>query len=339
MVLCITHSNDFYTVDIVINRLKELGIEALRFNSDDFSYKIKFDYDNFSGSQRFKLTSEDFEITSDKIQAVWYRKLWNVAIPENLDEEYTRIYNQEYLTMRNLFFDSLKNVPWMNEMSTDHKISDNKFEQLNLASESGLQVPKSLFTNNSESVKDFFYSECDQQMIAKLHGALSRSMSGNTPFFPTTTIEKEDLEGLDSLIYCPMIFQERVEKQYELRIVYVDGVFFTGKINAENSIKGSTDWRAANDIRPSWESYDLPLDVCESIKRMMKKMNLFFGAIDMIRHKNGQYIFLEVNPQGEWGMLQKDLGLKIGEAIAEKIANRILENRNKINKLEYKATT
>lgn len=339
MVLCVTHSNDFYTVDIVINRLKELGIEVLRFNSDDFSYKIKFEYDNFSGNQRFKLLADDFEITSDKIQAVWYRKLWNVAIPENLDEEYTRIYNQEYLTMRNLFFDSLKNIPWMNEMSIDHKISDNKFEQLDIAYKSGLKVPKSLFTNNSESVKNFFYSECDQQMIAKLHGALSRSMSGNTPFFPTTTIEEEDLEGLDSLIYCPMIFQEKIEKQYELRIIYVDGDFFTGKINAGNSIKGSTDWRAANDIRPSWENYDLPLDVCESIKIMMKAMNLFFGAIDMICDKNGQYIFLEVNPQGEWGMLQKDLGLKIGEAIAEKIANRILENKNELNKLKYKATT
>lgn len=338
MVLCITHSNDFYTVDIVINKLKELGIEALRFNSDDFSYKIKFEYDNFSGKQLLKLIAEDFEITSDKIQAVWYRKLWNVAIPENLDEDYRRIYNQEYLTMRNIFFDSLKNVPWINSMPIDHKISDNKFEQLNLASQSGLQVPKSLFTNNSESVKNFFYSECNQQMIAKLHGALSRSMSGNTPFFPTTIIKEDDLDNLDSLIYCPMIFQEKIEKQYELRIIYVDGDFFTGKINAQTSLAGSTDWRAATDTRPAWEKYDLPLVVCESIKKMMKTMNLFFGAIDVIRDKNGEYIFLEVNPQGEWGMLQKDLGLSIGETIAEKIANRIIENKLEINNLKYSTT-
>lgn len=136
-----------------------------------------------------------------------------------------------------------------------------------------------------------------------------------------------------------MIFQEKIEKEYELRIIYVDGEFYTGKINAGMSKKGATDWRAANDIRPSWEKYNLPLEVCESLHKMMTTMNLFFGAIDMIRDKNGKYIFLEVNPQGEWGMLQKDLGLKIGEAIAEKIAYRILENKNETNKLKYKATT
>lgn len=339
MVLCITHSNDFYTVDIVINKLKELGIEALRFNSDDFSYKIKFDYENVSGNQNLTLIGNDFEIKSDDIKAVWYRKLWNVVIPENLDEDYKRIYNQEYITMRNMFFDSLKNVPWINAMPIDHGVSDNKFEQLAIAFKCGLEVPKTLISNNSESVKKFFYSECNQQMIAKLHGALSRSMSGHTPFFPTTTIEDKDLENLDSLIYCPMIFQEKIEKEYELRIIYVDGEFYTGKINAGMSKKGATDWRAANDIRPSWEKYSLPLEVCESLHKMMTTMNLFFGAIDIIRDKNGKYIFLEVNPQGEWGMLQKDLGLKIGEAIAEKIAYRILEDKNETNKLKYKATT
>ena len=331
MVLCITHSNDFYTVDIVINKLKELGIEALRFNSDDFSYKLKFDYENSTGKQHLKLVTTDFEISSDAIQAVWYRKLWNIAIPENLDLDYQRIYNQEYLTMRSIFFEALKDIPWMNPMWIDHQISDNKFEQLTIASKSGLQIPKSLFSNNAESVKKFFYSECQQQMIAKLHGALSRSMSGNTPFFPTTTIEEESLEELDSLVYCPMIFQEKIEKQYELRIVYVDGEFFTGKINATMSEKGATDWRASNDIRPSWEHYDLPLEICKSLHLMMTTMKLFFGAIDMIRAKNGHYIFLEVNPQGEWGMLQKDLGLKIGETIAEKIVKQISAQKNKTN--------
>lgn len=335
MVLCITHSNDFYTIDIVINRLKELGIEVLRFNSDDFSYKINFEYNNFSGKQEIKLTTPDFEITSDKIKAVWYRKLWNIVIPENLDDNYKKIYYQEYTTMRNIFFESLKNIPWINPMQIDHEIGENKLIQLKLASESGLLVPKSLFTNNSESVQKFFYSECNQQMIAKLHGALSRSMSGNTPFFPTTVISEGDLKDLDSLIYCPMIFQEKIEKQYELRIIYVDGDFFTGKINTEKSVQGSIDWRVATDIRPSWEEYALPLEIKESIKKMMKRMNLFFGALDMIRQKNGDYIFLEINPQGEWGMLQRDLGLPIGETIAERIVSQIIKKEIEIKKSTY----
>lgn len=323
MILCISHSNDYYTIDIVIKRLKELGKEVYRFNSDDFSNKLNFDYTGNSEGVSVTIQTSDLTFSSKDIEAVWYRKLWGIALPEDLNASFQSIYIQEYSTMRNLFFESLKNVPWMNPMKKDHEIAENKLEQLRLANDSGLQIPESLFTNDPKKVKDFFYLVCKGNMIAKLHGSLSRSMSGDTPFFPTTLIQEADLDNLDTLGYCPMIFQRNIAKAYELRIVYVDGVFFTGKINAAASAKGKTDWRVADDISLAWEPYVLPEEICSALTIMMKKMELFFGAIDMIRQKDGKYVFLEVNPQGEWGMIQRDLGYPIGETIAEKLVARI----------------
>jgi glutathione synthase/RimK-type ligase-like ATP-grasp enzyme len=323
MILCISHSNDYYTIDIVIKRLKELGKEVFRLNSDDFSHQLNFDYTSNSEGVSVTIQTPDFTFSSKDIEAVWYRKLWGVALPEELEPSFQRIYLQEYTTMRNLFFESLKNVPWMNPMNEDHEIGENKLEQLRLASESGLEIPESLFTNDPKKVKDFFYNVCKGNMIAKLHGSLSRSMSGDTPFFPTTLIRESDLDNLDTLCYCPMIFQRLITKAYELRIVYVDGIFFTGKINAVNSAKGKTDWRIANDVSVAWEPYVLPENICNYLTIMMKKMGLYFGAIDMICQQEGQYLFLEVNPQGEWGMIQRDLGYPIGETIAEKLVARI----------------
>ena len=43
---------------------------------------------------------------------------------------------------------------------------------------------------------------------------------------------------------------------------------------------------------------------------------LAFGAIDLIRTPEGGHVFLEVNPAGEWGMLEKELDYPIAEAIA-----------------------
>lgn len=319
MILCISHSNDYYTIDIVIKRLRELGKEAYRLNSDNFSHKLNFDYTSNSEGVSVTIQTPDLTFSSKDIEAVWYRKLWGITVPEDLDSAFQKIYIQEYSTMRNLFFESLKNVPWMNPMNLDHLVGENKLEQLRLASESGLEIPESLFTNDSEKVKNFFYTVCKGNMIAKLHGSLSRSMSGDTPFFPTTLIQESDLDNLDTLCYCPMIFQRNIAKAYELRIVYVDGIFFTGKINAVTSAKGKTDWRIATDVLLGWESYVLPEAICNSLTVMMKKMGLYFGAIDMIRQEDGQYVFLEVNPQGEWGMIQRDLGYPIGETIAEKL--------------------
>lgn len=323
MILCISHSNDFYTIDIVMERLKELGKEVFRLNSDTFSDQLQFEYSVDEKGLSVLLKQGENRISIADIEAVYYRKLWHIAIPGDLHVAFQNIYFQEYTTMRSLFFDAIRNLPWMNPMEIDHRIGENKLEQLSYARKAGLTIPDSLFTNDPVKVKDFFFAVCKGNMIAKLHGSLSRSMKGDTPFFPTTLIRESDLDRLDTLVYCPMIFQQNIEKMYELRIIYVDGTFFTGKINALASEAGKTDWRAAKDIMPSWELYTLPESVSKALDTMMRDIGLYFGAIDMIRQTNGEYVFLEVNPQGEWGMIQRDLGYPIGQAIAEKLVARI----------------
>ncbi|UUC44334.1 MvdC/MvdD family ATP grasp protein [Flavobacterium cerinum] len=323
MILCISHSKDFYTIDIVIRRLRELGKEVFRLDSDTFSHQLKFEYSFENEKVQIKIEHEGTAFSIDDIEAVYYRKLWHINVPDDLDDTFKSIYNQEYTTMRNLFFESLRKLPWMNPMELDHRIGENKLEQLSYARNAGLMIPETLFTNDPIKVKHFFYTVCKGNMIAKLHGSLSRSMKGDTPFFPTTRIQESDLDNLETLVYCPMIFQQNIEKRYELRIIYIDGTFFTGKINAQASETGKTDWRAAKDIMPSWEYYALPDSVCNALDTMMRNIGLYFGAIDMIRQEDGTYIFLEVNPQGEWGMIQRDLDYPIGETIAEKLVARI----------------
>ena len=46
----------------------------------------------------------------------------------------------------------------------------------------------------------------------------------------------------------------------------------------------------------------------------MAALNLEYGAIDLIKDRNGNYIFLEINPAGEWAWLENDLGLPISDS-------------------------
>lgn len=55
------------------------------------------------------------------------------------------------------------------------------------------------------------------------------------------------------------------------------------------------------------------------IDGFMKEMGLGFGALDVIRTPQGEYVFLEVNLVGEWGMLERDLDFPIADAIAEEL--------------------
>jgi glutathione synthase/RimK-type ligase-like ATP-grasp enzyme len=314
MVLCVTHSNDFYNIDIVQQHLQKLGIPSYRMNTDEFAIRYRLQYD----TKDCCLVTNDQTIHASQIRAVWYRKLWALQIPPDLDPAYRETFIKEYETYRNLFFHSLQSVPWINNMEADHTAGRNKLWQLSTAKAVGLTVPPTIFTNDPVVANNFFDAR-GGDIVVKLHSALSKSMQGDGLFFPTTRLTARDRESLDMLSYCPMIFQQYIPKAYELRIVYVAGTFFTGKIHSGDQ----TDWRTIAGGTSPWLPYILPSQEQEKLDALMRSLNLSFGAIDMIRQPDGEYVFLEVNPQGEWGMLQKHLNYPIGETIAETLKTRI----------------
>lgn len=314
MILCITHSQDFYNIDLFFEYLASKNIPYFRLNSDRLNHE-----------QNITITPTGFELTdesgntvkSEQFRAVWHRKSWRIGVPEEMDEDYRTVFLKEYSSLRYNLLTSLLHLPWINPLEAENRIDGNKMLQLKTAGKHGLKIPETLFSNDAKKVTEFFHRECNGKMVAKLHGSLAKSMNGEN-FLSTHIIDHDSLENIEDIAYCPMIFQPYIEKAYELRIVYVDGTFFAGKINNSEH----TDWRVAREGY-SWSSYDLPGPVEKSLAGMMKEMNLYLGAIDMIRGKDGEYYFLEVNPQGEWGMLQKELNFPIAQRIAEQLIKRI----------------
>jgi len=211
----------------------------------------------------------------------------------------------------------LEDIPWINPYENERKIDGNKMLQLKIAKESNLTIPETIFSNDEQRITAFFHEFCNGKAVAKLHSLTAISMNGEN-LISTMVIEEATLEHIADITYCPMIFQPYIDKEYELRIVYIAGEFFTGKINNSDN----ADWRLAQE-NYAWSAYELPEKVKTGLASMMEKMGLYIGAIDMIRGKDGAYYFLEVNPQGEWGMLQKELGFPIAERIADNLIKRI----------------
>ncbi|AZA99580.1 ATP-grasp ribosomal peptide maturase [Chryseobacterium joostei] len=314
MILCITHSQDFYTIDLFFQYLSSKNIPYFRLNSDQLNHLQKISINENS----FEITDESGNtIHSDDIKGVWHRKAWRISVPEELDENYEKIFQIEYGSLRYNLFTSLEDIPWINPFEKEKKIDGNKMLQLKIAQRNHLTIPKTMFSNDEEKITTFFHQYCSGKAIAKLHGVQSKTMSGEN-LISTMIIEEETLEYLSDIAYCPMIFQPYIDKEYELRIMYVDGVFFTGKINNSSN----ADWRISNE-NYFWSAYELPENIKINLTSMMKEMGLYMGAIDVIKGKDGEYYFLEVNPQGEWGMLQKELGFPIAERIADNLIKRI----------------
>lgn len=314
MILCITHSKDFYNIDIFFEYLDSKNIPWFRLNSDRMNH-----------FQKISVTENSFELTdefgntlrSEDIRGVWHRKAWGITIPEELDEDYKKTFLTGYSNLRYNLITVLEDIPWVNPYENERKIDASKMLQLKLAKENNLTIPQTIFSNDEEKITTFFHQFCNGKAVAKLHSLTAKSMGGEN-LISTMIIEEDTLENLSDIAYCPMIFQPYVDKEYELRIVYIAGDFFTGKINNSENV----DWRLAQGDY-FWSAYELPQNVKTGLASMMEQMGLYIGAIDMIKGKDGKYYFLEVNPQGEWGMLQKELGFPIAEKIADNLIKRI----------------
>ena len=114
-----------------------------------------------------------------------------------------------------------------------------------------------------------------------------------------------------------MMFQAYIPKALELRIAWVDGQAFVGALDGK---KCGVDWRYESTA--SWERHSLPAAIHSQLAQLMQRLGLRQGAIDMIVQPDGEYVFLEVNPHGEWGMLEQELGLPIGAALAAALTGK-----------------
>lgn len=118
---------------------------------------------------------------------------------------------------------------------------------------------------------------------------------------------------MDSVRFAPVIFQRYVPADLDLRVTVVDGEIFAASIasDAEHHVDYRSGLSTAL-VRP----YTLPDEVAERLLALMSEMNLAFGALDLRLTPQGEHVFLEINPAGEYLFISERTGQPIPEAIA-----------------------
>lgn len=313
-VLLLTHSADFYTIDLVSQALARRGVRPIRFNTDLFPSCVKLSARAGDERAAYLVTETGEQISTAEVRAVWARKLWSSRMSDDLDERYRSMCVAESAAALEGFLDALHSARWVNDLARQRD-AENKQRQLRLAERAGLRVPRTLVTNDPIAARQFF-AETDGQTVAKLLRPLTVSMDTAQPFVYTNRVREEDLAGAEALRHSPMVFQELIPKAYELRVAWVAGEAFAGALDASGTSRGQTDWRRVAPEECSWQKVQLPAEVANGLQVLMSELGLVFGAVDLICTPAGEHVFLEVNPGGEWGMLERDLGLPISEAIA-----------------------
>lgn len=305
MILIITHKAD-YTADFVINKLNQKKIGYKRLNCEDL---LLSDYSlNINGHQVLNLLNENC------YKSVWFRR---TKLPEiNGLNEYDRIYilNEIESLFKNLF--SVIQSKWLSNPFYVYQ-AENKLLQLQLAKEIGLTIPPTLITNSKKELLQF-YNNNGKNIIVKPISQTRIQDPNNRAFIFTNQMPNSIMTDLSKYDLTPCIYQKNIEKDYEIRVTVVDNKAFSAVVYSQDLEETKLDWRRA---KLNFGNIVIPSKIEEMCIKLIKRLNISFGAIDLIKTKSGEYFFLEVNPNGQWVWIENHTGLKISEAIIDFLSN------------------
>lgn len=317
MVLIITSKVDPHA-DKVIEYFYKSGVKFFRFNSEDFpiSTRLSWTISN-QQSEHFLLdTLYGREIQREEIKSVWYRKpLPFVFDKKIINPQVKDLINTESNATTNGLYLNLKHILWIND-PYKNRVASNKLLQLRIAKTLGFEIPDTLITNNPKTAKEF-YSKHDGNIINKPISQAYLEIEDGYFLIYTNKITEKELESINLVSYGPTLFQEYIPKKIELRITVVGNQIFAAGIDSQSSQKTMVDWRHYDFQNVLHFTFELPQRIKDICFKLVKKFGLVFAAIDMVLTPDERYIFLEINPNGQYLWIELLTGLPISNVIAE----------------------
>ena len=314
MILVITGKRDGH-VHAVTRHLDSVGSEWVRINTEDVPRNLELSIDPAATAGSIWIRDSIRSFSLDAVRAVWYRK------PEPLDLSHFKLDAPSLDYVEAEFNEVLQGVYalcnrafWINDPFTS-RVAHRKMLQLRIAQAVGLKTPPSIITNRLTDALQFAES-VNWDVAIKSLGAIVVSDGSIQYGIFTRRISKQELLAFqDKIPYMPTLFQQYVEKQYELRITCVGDRIFACRIFSQTSDHTREDFR--------FDARNLKHELCEcpeiadKLLAYLHAFNLNFGCFDIAFSKSNEFVFFECNPNGQWLWIEELTGAPIGKAIAE----------------------
>ena len=308
MIMVVSHQADVHAT-AVIQHLVLAGAEPLLFDTARFPGEIRLDMKHASGTYSTAVAIIDgVRHDLSAVRVVWWRRPQPFSIQAEVtggeDREFA--YGECQAAVTGLW--SSLNAQWVNPPGRD-EVAARKVYQLKVASELGFRVPRTLVTNDPESAAAFVDAEGEAGTIYKAFSATERAWR------ETRLLKPQERTQLSAVRFAPVIFQEHIRADIDLRITVIGEAMFSAEI-----LSGETDYHVdfrmtmhAATIRP----HVLPDEVVKKLRAYMNALGLVYGAIDMRLTPDGEYVFLEINPAGQWLFIEERTGQPITAALVE----------------------
>jgi glutathione synthase/RimK-type ligase-like ATP-grasp enzyme len=305
--LFITNREDV-SVEYLIEKYRKQSDKYLRINSEDIGL-LEFEV-NPAGNSNCIVEDVFFDLS--EVNSVLFKRVPSRFNTPADDQDRPYLNNERKHFFEGLYL-TFSNAKWINPMFATH-IAERKIYQLHTASRMGLDTPRSIITNNRQKALDFLRG--NQASIIKPVSNGLQVLTDITYSIYTTAIDPDDFGdlALAKTFETPVFLQNRIMNSADIRVTIVGQHLFAVKIVKEGN---EVDWRKPEIIK-KYELMQLPAELEKKLLQLNKFLGMIYSAIDLILTPKGEFIFLEINPVGEWVWLEHELGIDIsGKLIQE----------------------
>ena len=257
-----------------------------------------------SGTHGTVLDFEGRSVPIGEARVLWVRRLSPAQRTASDGEENSsqELIDNDCAGAISALFDTCFSGTWISKTSPTMEAS-NKIYQLNVARACGFRVPDTLITQNKHEVVEFVEKHDGKVIVKPVVGMTSR-------FLLTRILERPETISIDAYRQCPAIYQEYIPGTRHIRLNCFGERSFAAVIETIE-----TDWRPNLSVPVSvWR---VPDSVHTLVRRVLDALQLAMGIIDIKESPEGELVWFEVNPQGQFLFLEPLTGLKLSQHFAD----------------------
>ena len=164
-------------------------------------------------------------------------------------------------------------------------------------------IPRTLISNDPAEVRRFV-EQCPSAIVKPIT-PMCWNIDDHVRAMATREVTLADLQSDSAVSACPMIYQEKVEKLFELRITFFGDEVVCGRLESQGHHASRTDFRTIDPANLAVHEVPLEPAVRWRLDLFRKRAGLLHGSFDLAVDTAGNRIFFEINEQGQFLWLEE----------------------------------
>lgn len=314
MILIITDLLNDAHAQRVSEELQRLGKNVIVFNPSTYPLDSVISLEFGTNKSNPILKSGKSELNLAQIKSIWYRRPGEFRQSKLLKAEEREWITKECSHLLSSLWMNLNKPLWVSKPDRI-RIASFKLFQLQIATEIGFRIPDSIVTNDVKKAKSFIKQH--RNCITKPLSVPYINSKDEVLYIYTHLISEQDKQYLYSIKYGPSFLQEYIPKKSDIRVTVIGNSIFAAEIESNIFPESKIDFRKIEPYNLPHREIKLSKEIRNKCLKMVKKLGLQFGAIDLVLTNKGDYVFLEINPNGQWLWIEEMTGLPLTKAMCK----------------------